>query len=279
MSCALVCIAKDEDDYIREWVDYHLNIGFDDVYVYQNNWRCRHKFSSSCVHLVEYDGQHVQVAAYNDAIDKLHDQHDWIAFFDVDEFLCLKKSSGQADIRKFLDQDKYASIPCLCVNWRIFGDSGLSQITTFDVLKRFTKCANELEQSSKAIVHTSITKNRVKFFYNPHTVNTIQHDPNLKFQLKNFGNNKHINDDGNVEPLELNHYRNKTYAEQFRRHYGMPSGVSLKVDPVAYRHDLKKFNEEFNRFNMNEITDTDALDLQQRFLLKGGRESQNTVCN
>lgn len=38
-SCALVCIAKDEDLYIDEWIKYHLHIGFDKIYVYRNDWQ------------------------------------------------------------------------------------------------------------------------------------------------------------------------------------------------------------------------------------------------
>lgn len=59
MRCALVCIAKDEDDYIREWADYHLKIGFDDIYILQNNWRCKHAFESPNVHLETYDGLYI----------------------------------------------------------------------------------------------------------------------------------------------------------------------------------------------------------------------------
>ena len=33
-------------------------------------------------------------------------------------------------------------------------------------------------------------------------------------------------------------------------------------------HDLKKFNEEFDKFNMNEVMNTEAYDFHQRFLLK-----------
>jgi len=31
---ALIAIAKDEDEYLKEWVDYNLKVGFDDIYVY-----------------------------------------------------------------------------------------------------------------------------------------------------------------------------------------------------------------------------------------------------
>ncbi len=34
MDISLVCIAKDEDHYIDEWLDYHLKLGFTRVVVY-----------------------------------------------------------------------------------------------------------------------------------------------------------------------------------------------------------------------------------------------------
>lgn len=57
MKTALVCIAKDEDDYLKEWVDYHLRIGFDEIFVYQNNWRYpKGDITDPRVHLLELDG-------------------------------------------------------------------------------------------------------------------------------------------------------------------------------------------------------------------------------
>ena len=41
MDLALVCIAKNEDPYIEEWVNYNLKLGFDKVFIYENNWRCK----------------------------------------------------------------------------------------------------------------------------------------------------------------------------------------------------------------------------------------------
>lgn len=34
MKTALVCIAKNEDNYIDEWIEYHLMLGFDRIFVY-----------------------------------------------------------------------------------------------------------------------------------------------------------------------------------------------------------------------------------------------------
>ena len=38
MKTALVCIAKNER-YATEWVAYYRKIGFDKIFMYQNNWR------------------------------------------------------------------------------------------------------------------------------------------------------------------------------------------------------------------------------------------------
>lgn len=38
MKTAVVCMAKNEDHYIDEWIDYHHRLGFDDFYIYRDNW-------------------------------------------------------------------------------------------------------------------------------------------------------------------------------------------------------------------------------------------------
>ena len=38
MNVALVCVAKNEDNYIQEWIDYNKKLGFDDIIIYQNDY-------------------------------------------------------------------------------------------------------------------------------------------------------------------------------------------------------------------------------------------------
>ena len=85
MKIAIVCIAKDEDHYLREWLDYHNNIGFDDIYVYQNNWSFKEEVPDF-VHLIDWPGEVQQLNAYNDFISKFNKEYDWALFIDVDEF-------------------------------------------------------------------------------------------------------------------------------------------------------------------------------------------------
>jgi hypothetical protein len=34
----LIAIAKNEERYMKEWVDYHMSLGFDEIVVYDNRW-------------------------------------------------------------------------------------------------------------------------------------------------------------------------------------------------------------------------------------------------
>ena len=38
MKVAIVAIAKDEDPYIEEWIEYNLKCGFSKIYIYLNDW-------------------------------------------------------------------------------------------------------------------------------------------------------------------------------------------------------------------------------------------------
>lgn len=85
MKIAIVCIAKDEDNYLREWLDYHFKICFDDAYVYCNNWQ-PHLAVPKNTHLIDWPGEVQQLNAYNDFISKFSKDYDWALFIDVDEY-------------------------------------------------------------------------------------------------------------------------------------------------------------------------------------------------
>jgi hypothetical protein len=57
LKVALVAIAKNEDNYIDEWIRYYLAFGVDDIYIYQNDWRANLQSDyDRHVHLIEFDG-------------------------------------------------------------------------------------------------------------------------------------------------------------------------------------------------------------------------------
>src|SRR5512137_343420 len=61
---AIVCIAKDEDQYIQEWIDYHLKLGVDEIVLYEHNWKSN--VENDRVRKIEWNGKNRYIVyAYN----------------------------------------------------------------------------------------------------------------------------------------------------------------------------------------------------------------------
>ena len=43
MKTCICAIIKDEQDYIEEWLDYHLGLGFNHIYLYEDYYSTSHK--------------------------------------------------------------------------------------------------------------------------------------------------------------------------------------------------------------------------------------------
>jgi hypothetical protein len=234
---ALVCIAKNEDNYIQEWVEYHKKLGFDTIFIYQNDWVCN--LEDNSIVKIELNGDCKQIVAYNNFIKEYHNEYEWAAFFDVDEFLVLKKHNN---IKDFLCD--YSSFNSIGVNWVVFGNNGLTEVNgEYSLLKRFTKRQKDI---------------------NPHVKNIVKLLPNVVMDVHNplgtwydAQGNQHqgsFNHDGNIDIVQLNHYFCKTKEE-----------YQLKIE--RGRADLSKSHPDWVRKwsdydlgNTNEVEDLIAYD-------------------
>lgn len=144
MKTAVCCIVKYENKYLKEWVDYHLKLGFDQIFIYDNNnpdgeeilpalrdykeikiFDCRGKTS-------------YQVTAYTNCYNTYGKQFDWIAFIDVDEFITFSEESGIRTIKEFLERFD-ENVEIIHLNWMCYGDSGIVELEdNYSVLERFT---------------------------------------------------------------------------------------------------------------------------------------------
>lgn len=141
---ALCCIAKMENDYIRFFVEYYQRLHFDKVIIYDNNDPDGEKFEdvindyiqSGFVKIIDFRGRKVaQLSAYQNCYDRFNKQYDWIAFFDVDEFLTF--SDGSDDIHDFLNQEKFLPYQLMHINWKVYGDNDLLDNDGRNVVERF----------------------------------------------------------------------------------------------------------------------------------------------
>ena len=101
MKVDLLCVAKNENLTIRDWVDYHLNIGFHKIWIFDNNDKedisIIEPLKSRIVEgkvsvLPNFKGAKTfQLTAYNMFLNAFakKNEYDWIGVIDCDEYFEL----------------------------------------------------------------------------------------------------------------------------------------------------------------------------------------------
>jgi hypothetical protein len=178
---AICAIAKDEHLDVREWIEYHRDIGCSKFYFYD------HLSSPPMLDtildfvkqgLVEYSyvSQYpAQLETYQRCIDHNKGKHQFVAFLDIDEFIVVQdKTKSVPRVLK-----EYESYGGLVLNWLMFGSSGHNHRPPGGVLENYRNCAPHKDRNVKTIVNTGLTtafsgSNVHYFFYPPpyYAVNT-----------------------------------------------------------------------------------------------------------
>lgn len=198
MKTALVCIAKWEDRYADEWIRYHTKIGFDKIFMYENDWR--YKGQSPILVKIPWDGKFQQRHAYMDFIRNRSQGYDWVAFFDLDEFLVLKQHS---DLRTFLAS--YDNSHGIAVNLITFGANGKKTRGKWEysLLKQFTRRSAVKSDYVKLIVRLPAKGEMI----DPHHWNVEM----MGMQRDYFWGS--LNTQGTTDVAVINHYAVKSYED------------------------------------------------------------------
>jgi hypothetical protein len=233
MKVALVCVAKNEENYIQEWIDYHLKLGFDDIIIYQNDWE--YTIEQTNVFTKQVNGKGIQTIIYNDCIKENIGVYDWLAFFDCDEFLVLKKHDN---VKSFLHD--YNEHNAIGINWVLFGDNNLNGVNNenYNVLERFTSRQSSVNTHIKTILKPSMMYK----MSSPHHQNLTWVDTSFNINTGPYNNNP-IDD-----VAQLNHYFVKTKEEFIN-----------KINRGRADNGGTRTIEDFEPHNANEIDDYNAL--------------------
>ena len=203
---SLCTIFKNEAPYLKEWVDYHLIVGFDHFYVYNNFSGDNYKevlapyIEKGLVTLIEWPIKSGQTRAYNDCVKKFSDESDWIAFQDADEFAVPVKYNNIKDWLK-----KFEKFPCVLGFYRNFSSNGILHENYKYVIETFTSCTKF--QSPSMFLNTHFSK-MIKYF-------KLTHYARFKFFNKICAQYPSVfcklsNDIKNPE-FQFNHYYCKSY--------------------------------------------------------------------
>ena len=140
---AVICsIVKNEEAYLDEWIDYHLGIGFEHIYIYDNTdnydlghgWLDRRPRLRQRVTIQSHPGIGQQVHVFQNCVKNhaLKHGHRWVGHFDVDEFLVLRSHTS---VVPFLSE--YCKQGALSLNWHFQTWSNRLQYSPEPVTKRF----------------------------------------------------------------------------------------------------------------------------------------------
>lgn len=218
MNTAICAIAKNENDYINDWCKWHLSIGIDKIYIFDNNdinseyvGNCIDKDILDRITIIPVNNfKEFQKQAYNDFYYNFSMFYDWIAFIDIDEFINVKCN----DIKTLLSTIP-KNINVVRLNWQIYGDDhgSASSDISVPVYERITEKLNRTyNMHGKSIVRGKL--NNVKF-------NSV-HYPTIdnKMPSQCLPSGKQLTDDSKIvlstceyDIAYLAHYMTKTYSE------------------------------------------------------------------
>ena len=248
---SIVCIAKYEADYVKEWIDYHFLIGIDRIYFYDNESPdhtmeiLEPYIESGRLVYTLIKGRARQLDAYNDAIRKYAERTKYMAFIDLDEFLVLEDETStlKETIDSIMSKDRRAG--GIAVNWCMYGSSGHQTKPNGLVIENFLYRGTPDRRGNDCI----------KTIANPRIVEKYQHVhyPTYKAGFYNIDElGKRVDGwsnprSGNTKRIRINHYFTKSKEEWIeRRSHG-------KAD-TADKND-KRTLDEFYEHDKNDVYD------------------------
>ena len=152
IKACLCVIGKNENLYVKEFVTYYKNLGYNHIYIYDNNDVNGERFEdvlddeikSNFVTIKHYRGKsalHIQrgpqCMAFRHCYDSHRREYDWLSFFDFDEFLEVRPKARS--IQEFLGNPRYNKCQNIKINFLIYGDNELLYYDNRPVQERFTK--------------------------------------------------------------------------------------------------------------------------------------------
>ena len=153
----LSTIGKKENLYIREFVGYYQQLNFSKIIIFDNNdingevfdYILNDYIKNNFVEIIDIRGfSSTQIAVINYCYQKYKKLYDWIAFFDIDEFLYIKDN---LNINKYLYNERFQKCESIIFNWHIYDDNDLEKYENKTLIERFKNLKYRAIQSKSII--------------------------------------------------------------------------------------------------------------------------------
>jgi len=159
LSLCLIC--KDENDYLPAWLNYHILVGVERFYIYDNESQVslretlKNYIDGGWVVVLEIPGTAMQLYAYDHCLQTLGPETRWLGFIDTDEFLVPKTT---LDLKELLSD--YESYGGLAVSSLFFGSNDHEDRPKEGQIAAYTRRTHETYKRNelvKSIVQPALT--------------------------------------------------------------------------------------------------------------------------
>jgi hypothetical protein len=178
--CALF---RNEELYMKEWIEFHKLMGVQHFYLYDNGSTDRSLeilkpyIKSKLVDLFSWpreantQGEYLhslQLPIYRDALEIVKRKAKWAAFIDIDEFLFPVQEADLVTLLK-----KYSQYGGLVANWQMFGTSNRDHLNPGELLIEALIWKTPLASDSHHFIKSIVQPRKVKEILDPHSFHYI----------------------------------------------------------------------------------------------------------
>lgn len=249
---AAVIIAKNESEYIAEWLAYHKVVGVEKVFLYDNDSDddmydvLKPFIDGGFVVYHQIHGNKMQGIAYTDALHRYGKMCRYMAFVDGDELIAPVKQGG--NIVEILDKffNDYPQAGGLAINWAMFGSSHFEEKPEGLMIESFVWRA-EIGKPGTQMIKTILRPECALMYHHPHY--PIYR---LGFDAYNYFGDIVPQNESMIQKydgLQINHYFTKSKAQWIRRR---------KMGQCMTGIDKPRPIDDFYRHDHNDVLDNSA---------------------
>jgi len=247
-----VCtLGKNENRYIREFVQHYEKYGVDKIFLYDNNDINGERFEvvindyseKGFVDILDWRGKKKQIYnIMNDCYKQNYRSYDWLIFYEIDEFIHLNNYSN---VKSFLSEDKFRNCTLIYLNLVCHTDNNLLYYENKSLFERFPELVPDSKLGGQKL--------EVKFILKGHTPNiVIRNIHNCNNNIPNCNGYGHNNKISNIYSTELdkkNFYIDHFYSKSTEEFINKV----MRGNPcnVPKNYDFERINKYFAQ---SEIT-------------------------
>jgi Glycosyltransferase family 92 len=247
---AIMAIFKNEEDYMEEWLEHHINQGVNHFYLYCNDhdidkYPClvNHKYNEYTtlipwIYKANNGRNTIQRQAYTDCVQKYNHECQFLMMLDIDEFIMHTNKN-----RKVIDfinsiENEWKKTKAIKVQRYDFGSDGHMRKPSGKVIDNY-KTHEKVCSCYKTIANSDFI-NIKKNFYGVHDFNYLNKPGKIYNSYFSYIFTGYPNgckkESINEVPLVINHYYTKSYEEYLKR---CRLWVDGGVNNINYRKNCK----------------------------------------